>query len=181
MNYQKDNKAGFLPQSPLILIIMIMLYWSCFADHVMFINLENKTFCTWHMMWKVWVAKSQLSYSIVVNRLSMVFELEDEKRNLKLRCRSLPLIGILSNLEISSSDKNGSASLLCNLIGRTVNGFNLGPFNWLLPSIIFVDIRHFSFSNKRSIQYYILLNHRKNYKKITFIIYENRCIIIIIE
>ena len=118
MNYLTDNKIEKqFHKSPLILLLMIMIYWTCFVEQEMFINLENKTFCTWHMMWKVWVAKSQLSYSIVVNRLSMVFELEDEKRNLKLRRRSLPFIGILSNLEISSSDKNGSASLPCNLIG----------------------------------------------------------------
>ena len=83
------------------------------------LNIKIKTFCTRHIRMKVWVAKSQLSYSIVVNRLSMVFELQDEKRNLKLCCRFLPLIGILYLffLEILSSDKNGSASLLCNLIG----------------------------------------------------------------
>lgn len=110
------------------------------------LNIKIKTFCTRHIRTKVWVAKSQLSYSIVVNRLSMVFELQDEKRNLKLCCRFLPLIGILYLffLEILSSDKNGSASLLCNLIGgKCWMVFIFRPLNWLLPSIILVITRHF--------------------------------------
>ena len=130
--------------------IIFILFWctalmDLYDDYICSCQ-NNKTFCTRCIGARERVAKSQLSYYVVVNRLSMVFELQDEKRNLKLCCRSLPLIGILYLFfcEILSSDKNGSASLLCNLIGgKCWMVFIFRPFNWLLPSIVLVIMWHF--------------------------------------